>query len=76
MWQRTWTERRKGEWTEDLDGVSWFVAGAGMHWISRRWHWPHTPQTRGVIGGLGLIERCKCGATRLDRGSWIREKTL
>jgi hypothetical protein len=71
----TGTGRYHGEFTEDLDGVGWYEAGADMPKILRRFHWPHRPQTRGILGGgIGLIERCKCGAARVDRTGWTRGK--
>jgi len=72
-WIRSYTSRRGDEWVEDLGGVPWH--SLPMPWWERRLlHWRHRPQTRGHIGGIRMIERCRCGATRLDGyGPWVRE---
>lgn len=50
-----------------LDGVPWWEAPPPP-----RQH-EHTPQTRGArSGNITFIERCACGAVRLDRvGPWV-----
>lgn len=49
---------------EHLDGVKWFEAP-----VPRRWH-RCTPQTRAWIGLFTRVERCACGAIRIDEGFW------
>jgi hypothetical protein len=60
-WVRTRTS--DGGYVESLGGVLWADAP-----LPPRWH-RCTTQTRGWIG-LNWIERCACGATKLD-GRWI-----
>jgi hypothetical protein len=57
---------------ENLGGVRWNIAPA-----PRWWHWC-TAQTRGWVGlyDLHYIERCACGAIRLqDHGPWTERNT-
>lgn len=52
---------------ENLDGVSWTDAPK-----PRRFH-RHWAQTRGWINWFSLVERCACGAIRLDgRRRWTK----
>lgn len=52
--------------THHLDGVEWWNAP-----VPRRWH-RCAPQTRGWINYFSLVERCACGAIRLDgRTHWM-----
>lgn len=51
---------------ESLGGVNWADAP-----LPSRWH-RCTAQTRGWIG-LDYTERCACGASRHERGPWIRK---
>lgn len=53
---------------ENLNGVWWHKAP-----LPRRWH-RCTPQTRATLNGL-RVERCACGATRLDGHAWIERNT-
>lgn len=64
-----------GDWIADdvlpdiahLDGIPWFKAP-----LPRRWH-RCRPQTGGWFDELTFIERCACGAARLDAtGEWSR----
>jgi hypothetical protein len=58
------------EFVEHKDGVPWFDAPS-PRWWERPFH-RHQPQTRGFLGEL--VERCRCGATRLDGyGPWIKD---
>lgn len=78
-WVRTWTGvgRDQGEYTESLDGRDWFDYAQRMDWLDRLLHFRHRPQTRGILsGGIRMIERCRCGATRLDgHGPWLTDRT-
>ena len=58
------------ESVEDLDGVSWHKAP-----VPRRFHCCR-PQTRGRLESeFRLVERCACGATRLDgSGPWMSRR--
>jgi hypothetical protein len=66
------------EYIEHLDGVPWYEAG-----VPGRWH-RCKPRTRGLLHrpvtrrasepALDYVERCACGATRLDRVSPWMEK--
>lgn len=49
----------------DRGGVSWHKAP-----LPRRWHRCRV-QTRGWFNEFDLVERCACGAIRLDGGSWL-----
>ena len=64
----TWVPGFTSEETsiEHLDGVAWHEAP-----IPRRWH--HCkPQTRGVMHYFTEVERCTCGAIRLNGdGHWM-----
>jgi hypothetical protein len=56
------------EYIEHLNGVDWYEAGP-----PRLRFWPfhrHAAQSRGLMGGR-FIERCRCGATRLDHSMWF-----
>jgi hypothetical protein len=56
---------KNGEfWVENLGGVSWLHAP-----LPRRRH--HcTTQTRGVTNWFTGIQRCACGAMRVNNGHW------
>lgn len=54
---------------EHLNGVSWIRALK-----PRRWH-RCKPQTRGATGTINLIERCACGAIRLDGRYWFERNS-
>lgn len=51
-----------------LDGMPWSEAK-----IPRRWHFCQ-PQTIGV-DMLTRVERCACGAIRLDYGRWMERNS-
>lgn len=64
-WVRTWESG--ADYSESLGGVMW---GDGPHDPPPWWH-RCAPQTRGSFG-LDYVERCRCGATRLDSGDpWM-----
>jgi hypothetical protein len=53
-------------------GVPWWKADVMLsykHWWSRRRH-QHTVQTYGWYRHFTFIERCPCGAFRMDGGKW------
>jgi hypothetical protein len=49
---------------QNVGGVGWWEAP-----LPPRKH-KCTPQTTGWTSGFTLVERCACGAIRLDRRSW------
>jgi hypothetical protein len=52
-------------YVEHRDGIEWLYAPK-----PRRWH-RCKPQTRGLVR-MGFVERCACGATRIDHYShWM-----
>lgn len=53
----------------NLDGVSWHDAP-----IPKRWH-RCSPQTYGVVNWFSIVERCACGAIRLDGRGWGERNT-
>lgn len=53
---------------ENLDGVWWHAAPK-----PRRWH-RCKPQTRGRLDGR-TIERCACGAVRIDGHQWFERNS-
>lgn len=76
-WVRSWTGvgRDQGEWADDLNGRDWRTYAQRMTWLDRLRHYRHRPQSRYVLaGGANMIERCRCGAARLDgHGPWESE---
>lgn len=62
------TVESEGSFLESLDGIVWHQAP-----VPRRWHrcWP---QSRGQYKYTTLIERCPCGAVRLDGARWWIKK--
>jgi hypothetical protein len=58
------------EFVEHLDGVDWHDAPSPRWW--ELWH-RHEPQSRGQLSTV-YVERCRCGATRIDRADpWIND---
>lgn len=66
-----WSELRRririnADAPEHLNGVKWFDAP-----LPRWWH-RCAAQTR-AWSGMTRVERCACGAARIDGGSWINK---